>query len=272
MKIEKVLVPVDGSQQSDAAVELTVASASKFNAHIDFVGLIDATNAANFGNVSEASSDMMAAETGRLLLSLAKDKAEAAKVDYSTQIVKGVPYKVLAELSADHDIMVMGLVPKGLFNSHVNSQAVKTIKNSKCPVLTLKSARFELRKILLAVYDGTEDSVDMAIAQAKASGAPLHIIAVYAAGCNADAAVAKAAERCKAAGIEADTETAKGNPVKIMAEVSKGYDLLVTDVEGHGKFTEDLMFKACCPVLIVGDWNKDAQRCFGPDRSAFGHT
>lgn len=255
MKLEKILVPVNGSPQSEAAVELTIASAHEFNAQIDFVGLIDSTNAANFGNVSEASSDMMAAETGRMLLSLAEDKAKAAKVNYTTQIIKGVPYKVLAELSKDHDLVIMGIEPRGLFKSHINNQTVKTVESSKCPILTLKRASTSLKRILLAVYDGEGDDVDMAIAQVKGSGAGLRIVGVDAGGSDATAAVNRAAERCRAAGVEAETETAKGNPSKIVAEISKGYDLVILNVEGHRKLAEDVMFKADCPVLLVGDWD-----------------
>lgn len=259
MKLKSILVLVDESEQSDSAVEISVAVASAASAKIDFISIIDSTGAANFGSVSEVEDDIMAAGKGRIVLDQAEKKAKAANVACTTQVLKGVPYLVLTDLSRGHDLMVLAIDGWDDGTFHDDKQAAKAAMDSACPVLTVGAYRDKLKRILLAVHDGKEDCIDLAAGLAGCSKAELRIVSVGLRDDEAEAAVSKAAERCKADGVEAGTETAKGMPIKIISEISKGYDLLVFDADGHRKLALDVMLKANCPVLLVGDWSKDKE-------------
>lgn len=259
MKIESILVLVDGSEQSDSAVEMSVAIASAVSARIDFISIIDSTGAANFGSVSEVDDNIMAAGTGRIMLDQAEKKAKAAGVACSTQVLKGVPYLILSDLSRGHDLMVLAIDGWDDGTFHDDKQAAKAAMESSCPVLTVGAYRDRLDRILLAVHDGNEGCIDLAARLAKCSKAQLRIISVGLRDDEAGAAVSKAAERCREDGVEAETETAKGAPIKIVSEISKGYDLLVFDADGHRGLALDVMLRSNCPVLLVGDWSKDRE-------------
>lgn len=257
MEVRSIAVFVEGSDQSDSAVDISVAVASALSAKIDFIGIIDSTNAANFGSVSEIDDDIMSAGTNRILLDQAQKKAKSRNVPCTTQVLKGVPYQIIADLSRSHDLVVLSVDGWDDGTFHDDKQAAKAAMDSACPVLSVGSYRDKLQRILLVVHDGNEDCVDLAALLAKGSKSELRIMAAGLRDDDAEEAVSKAAERCRNEGLETQTETAKGLPVKILSEVSKNYDLVVLDADGHRRLALDVMLKSNCPVLLVGDWSKD---------------
>jgi nucleotide-binding universal stress UspA family protein len=137
---------------------------------------------------------------------------------------------------------------------------------------------------IIVGVDGSEHgerALDWAIEEAKLRGARLNLVsawhvpvAVYGAPGFvpplsesvdqtfrevADEVLTAAAERVRAAGVEAETTVRQGQPAEVLVEVAANADMLVVGSRGHGGFTGLLLgsvsaqcaHHAPCPLVIV---------------------
>lgn len=109
---EELLVPTDGSEASERAVDQGVELAAEFDATVHFLHVVDVgteMSASAVGNIADdltTTLEQMATDA----LDSATTQAEAAGVPYERAIFEGFPHEAIVEYSTDHDIdlIVMG--------------------------------------------------------------------------------------------------------------------------------------------------------------------
>lgn len=266
MQFNNILVPVDGSALSEVAIDLAFHSRDAFNSKLTFIYILDITMYnKRFGVVDEDGTRALLKTEGDIILDVAKKKAAEYGVECETLMVEGVPYMVLSEYSAKYDMMIMGVTGKtGLRRGRIGSTAEKTIENSFCPILTLKSGSQRLEKILLPVANEHEEAIDLAIGTAQHTHSSITVFSVESKVIpNAKELAEKVAEKCRKEGITTDVKIGSGSPVDSINAMSGLYDLIVMGTEGrkglrklfNGSVAEAVMVGASCPVTIIR--NKD---------------
>lgn len=260
MKFDNVLVAIDGSTLSDVAIKLALHSVGVFSAHLTFVNVVDNSDQGEFFDTSKETRVFAQKLEGETIVAKAKKMADAKGVPCETMIIEGVPWFVLSELSKKYDLIIMSVTGKGAFGSgRMGSTACKTIENSHCPILTLKSDSNKLDTILLPVETDDVPAIDVAIESTKRINGKLTVLYVKTNKEGAVCPVDSIAEKCKAAGINYDTQIAEGHPAQVICAESGKYDLVVMGTHGRqglaralkGSVAETVMLNAACPVTVV---------------------
>jgi nucleotide-binding universal stress UspA family protein len=136
-----ILVPVDGSAPSDAAVTQAVSLASEFDATVHVIYVVDehalAAAGLDAGRVVRAYE-----EEGESFLAAATEEATAAGVDAETAIVHGTPHRDIVRYGRDHgaDVVVMGTHGRrGLERALIGSVTERVLRTSDIPVLAVRA-------------------------------------------------------------------------------------------------------------------------------------
>ncbi|MBR4504646.1 MAG: universal stress protein [Candidatus Methanomethylophilaceae archaeon] len=260
MKFDKVLVPIDGSASSKAAIDLALHSALEFSATLVFVYVVDMTSLNKFGSVDPAQDYYKAKIEGNIILESAAKQAEKVGAKHEEVLAEGAPWEILNEMSKDADMMIMSVTGKsGMRAGRIGSTAKKVIEGSYCPVLTLKSASSRLEKILLPVYEENRPAIDDAIQTAKRSGSSITVLSVKMKNSDPQPLVNKIAAEIQAEGIECEGTVVEGDPVETILSLSGKYDLIIVGVDKrsnldsilHGGKTERIVTMASCPVTVI---------------------
>jgi len=154
MIFQKILVPLDGSEHSERALEAAVQIAKKFNSKLVLLTAYRVTVAPVTNPeltmhtpviVPDASSTTLAIETTRNLskkiLSEAEAKVRSETIEVETELAEGNAVEEIVKKSKEgnFDLIVMGArglsTIKKLF---IGSISEGVIKNSPCPVLIVK--------------------------------------------------------------------------------------------------------------------------------------
>lgn len=141
---DAILVPTDGSDGTDPAVEHGLTLAADYGATLHAVYVVDKRLylAADGDEQTELVASMEA--EGEEALAAIVERAEAAGVDVVTQLLEGVPYRDLLAYAedADIDLVVMGTHgrtgPDRLAN--LGSTTERVVKQASMPVLTVRIA------------------------------------------------------------------------------------------------------------------------------------
>jgi nucleotide-binding universal stress UspA family protein len=138
---EKILVPTDGSDPAEAAVEHAIDVAKTYGAtlHALYVGRV---GDAPPGLIDEEVAQDAGGQLGSAALDLVSEPAEAAGVDYVEQYVPEGPVAnaILASIE-DHDIdlVVIGTHGRsGIDRFIVGSVAEQIVRESPVPVMTVR--------------------------------------------------------------------------------------------------------------------------------------
>ena len=127
MKFDRVLVPIDGSVSSDAAVDLALHSAEEFSATLEFVYVVDSTAVNRFGTVDPAENYYRLKVEGEMALKSASKLAERKKAKHREILAEGVPWEVLAEMSKETDMMILSVTGRsGMMAGKIGTTAKKT--------------------------------------------------------------------------------------------------------------------------------------------------
>ena len=142
-----VLVPVDGSPPSGAALSLALAAAREWKATltlcyaIDRGALHEEAVAAQMGD-AEALIDADHAQ-GRSLLSSAKRRATRAGLSVAVELLEGNAAGAIVEFTKSHpiDLIVIGTHARGgTARLILGSTAEGVLRHSPVPVLTVRAA------------------------------------------------------------------------------------------------------------------------------------
>lgn len=264
MKFDNVLVPIDSSTLSEVAVDLAVHSAGVFATHLTFVYVSDVSKYNEFGSIDANMTALRMKTEGKLALESAGHLADQAEIPYDTQLIEGIPWQVISDMSKEKDMIIMGVTGQGgITAGRVGSTAQKVIENSFCPVLTIKSGSRKIEDILLPVSNEHMAAIDIAIETAKRIDGKVTVTAVKGKLGDPEDLVNKVAAKISEAGVKVDTKIATGNPVDAIVGASGMYDLVIMGTEGrkglkkilNGSVAEHVMVNAACPVTIVRDIN-----------------
>ncbi|MDK1345149.1 universal stress protein [Streptomyces sp. 378] len=174
-----VVVGVDGSESSLAAVEVAAGEASMRGLGLRVVhafvwpGLHAPLGSSPLGPV-EGEMHRLVERT--MAESVARARAVAPEVDVSHAVIGGEPLGVLAAESRAAALVVVGSRGLGTFNSLLlGSVAVHLAAHGHCPVMVVRGRPGPTGPVLLAV-DGSpagEGAVDFAFTEASLRGADL---------------------------------------------------------------------------------------------------
>jgi len=139
---KKILIPTDGSKNSERAVLHGINLAKPLNAEIIGVYVIDISAFLTLPEtvVWENVKDLLFKE-GENAVEFIKKEAEKAGVKARTIIKEGSPAKDIAEIAEKEkaDVIIMGTAGRtGLDRFLLGSVSERVIRTAKCPVTIIK--------------------------------------------------------------------------------------------------------------------------------------
>ncbi|NHN61382.1 MULTISPECIES: universal stress protein [Halorussus] len=137
---DRILVPTDGSDQSERAFEQALDLALTYDAELHLLNVVDVSAlAGEFDAVTVVDS---LEESGRQLTHRLRDRAEEAGVEtVETLVREGVPYSTILDYADDNDVdlVVMGTHGRtGLDRYLLGSVTERVVRKSDVPVLTVR--------------------------------------------------------------------------------------------------------------------------------------
>lgn len=138
---KKILIPTDGSEYTKAAVRKGLEMAKAMGAEVTALYVVDQTSFINFPMDSTIVSVYTLLEKeGEEAMDFVKKEAERIGVKLTTRIEEGSPSRKIVDLSADHDLVVMGTLGRtGFSKLLLGSVAERVVRFAKCPVLVVRS-------------------------------------------------------------------------------------------------------------------------------------
>lgn len=144
MSYRKILIPLDGSELAEAAVDAAVPLARAFDSEMLLLGVLDLT-AGMYDVYSEAFSPVdLRAQLEKFIetaLERARGRVEAQGVPVRTFLEVGVPHEEIGELAEREgaDLIVMTTHGrKGLSHLLLGSVTEKVFRTAPCPVLVVR--------------------------------------------------------------------------------------------------------------------------------------
>lgn len=138
---KKILIPTDGSEYTKAAVRKGLEMAKETGAEVTALYVVDQTSFINFPMDSTIVSVYTLLEKeGEEAMEFVKKEAEMIGVKITTRIEEGSPSRKIVDLTAEHDLVVMGTLGRtGFSKLLLGSVAERVVRFSKCPVLVVRS-------------------------------------------------------------------------------------------------------------------------------------
>ena len=138
---KKILIPTDGSEYTKAAVRKGLEMAKAAGADVTALYVVDQTSFINFPMDSTIVSVYTLLEReGEEAMEYVKKEAEALGVKVTARIEEGSPSRKIVDLSAEHDLVVMGTLGRtGFSKLLLGSVAERVVRFAKCPVLVVRS-------------------------------------------------------------------------------------------------------------------------------------
>ncbi|MET8778118.1 universal stress protein [Nocardia sp. NPDC004654] len=287
-----VLVGVDGSAGSTAAVIWAAQTAARRRAPLHLLHIVDVV--ADYGpGATEpltATDYALLTEHGRTLLDTAAKQAGEAAAEFGgvavgTELVQAVTTPTLLQHTEGALMVVVGTRERGtLRRALLGSVSSVLARRAHCPVAVVRegielSPEVRARPVIVGV-DGTEVSepaIGIALAEAAAREVDLVALHVwtgvelperYGSAPEASAADMEYVLAESLAGwqerfpdVRIHREVVKDRPERVLRERSEDAQLLVVGTRGRGGFTsmlfgstsQSLMLSADCPVIIAHD-------------------
>lgn len=181
----KILVPIDFSEQSLIALSQSYNLAKEIRAEVILLYVIEEVNPMVKMFIKGLDEIRDAVESN--LKNLAEEKRKETGLEISSIVAEGKIYSKIAEVATliKATFIVMGT--KGVENSKfIGSNALKVVKTAPCPVITIKGKKHKkgCDKILLPLdlTKETSDKVNKAIAVAKVFKAEIYAVSILLTG------------------------------------------------------------------------------------------
>ena len=181
----KILVPVDFSEQSLIALEQSYNLAREYNAEITLLHVIEESGAlSNF--FSKQQHEDLKKNIQKELDALAADVEKKSKVKVNTLVAKGTIYEKISEVAEliNATMIVMGTNgDEGKRKRFIGSNALRVVRESSVPVITIKGKhhRSGCKNIVLPLdlSKETREKVTKAIEFSKLfHGATIRVVSV----------------------------------------------------------------------------------------------
>lgn len=136
---QRILLPTDGSDASEGAIEEAVGLAVRLGAELRVLSVVDASGMESPGPSGRAADGLE--EDAERAAASAADRARAAGVERVETVVEhGAPAERIVEVADDlgADLIVMGTHGRSGLDRHLlGSVAEKTLRTADVPVLTV---------------------------------------------------------------------------------------------------------------------------------------
>jgi nucleotide-binding universal stress UspA family protein len=183
--INKILVPIDFSEQSLIALSQSYTLAKNIGAEVVLLYVIDEVNPMVKMFIKGLDEIRGAVESN--LNSLAEEKIKETGLKISTIVEEGKIYQVIIDVAKKMEATFIVMGTKGVESSKfIGSNALKVVKTAPCPVITIKGKEHNkgCGKIVLPLdlTKETSDKVNKAIEIAKIFNAEIWAISVLLTG------------------------------------------------------------------------------------------
>ncbi|MGM0510507.1 MAG: universal stress protein [Thermoplasmatota archaeon] len=137
---EKVIIPTDGSDCSEAGVEEGLWMAKTLGVEAVAVYVIDISEYEGLHHESIKDSARKGLKNvGKKALKEVRQKAHEIGADIETKLLVGKPFKKITELGEENDIIyISSHGASGFTKLFIGSTTDKVLKNSKCTVAVVK--------------------------------------------------------------------------------------------------------------------------------------
>ncbi len=147
--MERILIPIDFSEESKHALDLSYQIARKAKATMILIHIIEHPTSQTFSASGGSLPDDMSTNVYilQLIKKVKSDMAEIindsqySDIDIVTDIKIGNPYKGIAETIAEKKVAMVVMGSKGsggMAEMLIGSNAEKVVRYAKCPVITVK--------------------------------------------------------------------------------------------------------------------------------------
>jgi hypothetical protein len=267
-KLERLVLPTDGSEFSEGAVREAINLAKTCSSKLFAVAVIE-TNP-EYETIAPQLIEKAEKEAREHLESV---KARALKEGVDCEIIAHQgeePYRYIVEEAEKNkaDMIIMGRRGRtGLKRLMMGSEAARTIGHSPCNVLVVpRAAKLEFKNILIAA-DGSKYSdiaVSEAISIAKRCGSSLIALSVIYSDVDkkcAEENIKKIKGLAEKEGVKVDALIAEGRPFEVVVNTAKNKNADAIVIGSHGRtalarllmgsVTERVIGTAECAVLVV---------------------
>lgn len=136
---KKILIPTDGSDENEAAVQKGLSLARMLGAKVKLLFVVDTST---FKDVppDEAITNLTSymKTKGDEVLKDIEEEAKDKGLRVEKSIIKGHPAETIIEESEDHDLIVIGTHGRGgLSKLLLGSTTEKVVRHSQCPVFVI---------------------------------------------------------------------------------------------------------------------------------------
>ena len=139
-----ILVATDGSENSEYAVRNAVNIAKKNAAPLTVLYVIDPTSLSNLAGALDSKENIEAAALNASADAFARSRemCASAGVELDTKVLVGQPAEMIAQESANHDLVVCGSVGRtNAKRAMLGSVAEKVVRSAYCPVLVCRKSQ-----------------------------------------------------------------------------------------------------------------------------------
>lgn len=183
--VNQILIPIDFSDQALIALDQSYNLARFYNAEITLLYVLDEGSSMNRLFQRPVDEDAMKKEVDGKLKELGEAITKKHNVKVNTVIAKGHIYDKILEVAdmISAKMIIMGTHGSvGLKKRFIGSNALRVVKEAKCPVVTIKGKhpREGCKNIVLPI-DLTKESrekVNYAIELGKLYGATIRVVSV----------------------------------------------------------------------------------------------
>ncbi|MFB6130183.1 MAG: universal stress protein [Salinigranum sp.] len=144
---QNILVPTDGSEYAEAALDHAISLAQQFDSTIHVLHVVDerltglVTEYQDLGTEVQAEMEDDLEAMGRDATETAIGRAEEADVPAESHVVAGVPARAIVEFADDNDVdvVVMGTHGRsGFGRALLGSVTEKVVRSADVPVITVR--------------------------------------------------------------------------------------------------------------------------------------
>lgn len=289
-----IVVGVDGSKPSDAAVDWAAAHAARSGSRVHIVCAyrLPSFTSASLESGYQVVDDSAVEDGAKDVVKNAAERAAKLGVEVSTALETGDPVGVLVELSKHATLMVVGTRGGGGFADRLLGTVSSALPaHARCPVAVIPSRDedndFLPVKSIVVGVDGSQPAraaLDYAIAESLVWDAPLSAVATVPAASGstwlpmvggrdevlADVRAGLQVAVKQAVGdqeVKIRSHALEGNAAALLTEFSTAVDLVVVGSRGRGGFSglllgstsQTVLHHAVCPVLVVPSRDRDEQ-------------
>lgn len=278
--VEKIVIGVDGSEQSRAAIAWAVSRAIRTKAELEFLYVTDTSflseDATFYTEVNEASKAMLQKE-------IEWAKSLNSDLVVTGRSLVGHPIAEMEKASEQADLMVLGAHHSNKFSgSFIGTRAVKIAAIAHCPVAVIPIGHAGADRPVVVGVDGSpssEQAIVYAAEQARILQVPLKIVYAWVAPMTpgleylwsdeltssqkqlAEVTLGRAKEQALAAvaDIEVQLEIVQGAPVSALVSCAAEASVIVVGSRGRGAIARLLLGSVShgllqalpCPVIVT---------------------